>query len=484
MKKSLYKKFTLTFLAIVLSGFLLLGSLVLVFAGQYWMDNNKKELLLQAGTVAGMIQTGAQVYGGTQLNRYAYQIATVVAGAADCQMLVVNAEGQPVACVGEYVNENTLTPRWVIEFADRSGTVVGTLDGVLDTQCLVAAAPIFVNGGCVGVAYAASPMGQVGAFTRQLLQLLLVAALVVAVLLVVAAYAMASAMVRPLQEMSQAAECLARGDFSRRIAVTRQDEIGQLADAFNRMTLSLEAGEKMRKGFVANVSHELKSPMTTIGGFVNAILDGTVDAAQQQEYLGIIGDEVKRLSRLVNTMLNLAKLESGETVLHPALWDLTESAIHAALMFEPAITQKQLTLAGLEELPRLPAVVDPDLMEQVVFNLMDNAVKYTPPGGTITMSGRVEEGKLIFCLRNTGDGIAEQDLPFVFDRFYKVDRSRGADRNSLGLGLYLVKTIVMLHHGSITVRSVQHAFCEFELQLNAAPVTMPNAAAQPPERSN
>ena len=267
--------------------------------------------------------------------------------------------------------------------------------------------------------------------------------------------------------MSDAAKCLAKGDFSKHIEVHREDEIGQLADAFNHMTLSLEAGEKMRRGFVANVSHELKTPMTTISGFVDGVLDGTIPQEKQQEYLGIVSQEVKRLSRLVNTMLNLSKLESGEIRLHPVGMNVTETVFQIAFLFEQRIEEKQLALSGLEELPPLPVQADVDLLYQALYNLLDNAVKYTPEKGSIHINGSLHSGSIHFYIRNSGEGIAEEDLPFVFDRFYKVDQSRGTDKNSLGLGLYLVKTIVNLHHGTITVRSMPHSYCEFELVLPA-----------------
>jgi signal transduction histidine kinase len=196
------------------------------------------------------------------------------------------------------------------------------------------------------------------------------------------------------------------------------------------------------------------------------MLDGTIPAHEQKKYLQIVSDEIKRLSRLVNTMLNLSKLESGEIALHPVSVDLSEMLCHTAFVFEQPIESKKITLEGLETLPDLTLTADRDLLHQVIYNLMENAVKYTPQEGCIRVGGWCEEGKVHVTIYNSGDGIDQADLPFLFDRFYKVDQSRGADKNSLGLGLYLVKTIVSLHGGQITVRSAKGSFCQFELEFN------------------
>ena len=465
MKHSLYKKFYVTFLSVVLSGFFLLGSMILVFSGNYMMAQNKGQLLSQSQTVSQQIAAASLQLGNQKLTQYAEQIAEMFSKATNSHLLVANQEGVVIANSGVSLSEPQIPNENFTRFRVQSGTFSGNLGGVLPVNCAIAAAPVLANGNCIGVVYSVLPLQTIGAFLRDLLQMLILAAIVTALLVGFGAYFMASALVRPLSQMSKAAKSLARGDFSGRITHFRKDEIGQLAQSFNQMTLSLEAGEKMRHGFVANVSHELKTPMTTISGFVDGMLDGTIPKSEHPKYLAIVGGEVKRLSRLVNTMLNLSKLESGETPLHPVPFDLKESVLQTLFMFETPITAKEIQVEGLEEFPCLPIVADGDLLHQAVYNLIENSVKYTPNGGTVTLKGWQEKNNVYFCLRNTGEGIDSDHLPFVFDRFYKVDQSRGADKNSLGLGLYLVKTIVSLHGGQITVRSAQGSFCEFELSL-------------------
>ncbi|MBR3844787.1 MAG: HAMP domain-containing protein, partial [Clostridia bacterium] len=268
MKKSLYKKFYITFLTVALAGFFLLGSIVLAFSGNYFMGQNKTRLLSQSQTVAAQIQQGALQLNNHRLSQYTAQLAAMFSDATNTQILVVNTKGEPVANTGVTLQKPTVATENLTPYRTQSSVFSGNLGGVLQGNCAIAAVPVTVGGQWAGVVYSILPLGTLGGFLWDLLQLLLIAAFLTAILVAFGAYFMASALVRPLSQMSKAAKCLARGDFSQRIANNREDEIGQLAEAFNQMTLSLEAGEKMRHGFVANVSHELKTPMTTISGFV------------------------------------------------------------------------------------------------------------------------------------------------------------------------------------------------------------------------
>ncbi len=465
MKKSLYKKFYITFLTVVLAGGFLLSSMVLVFTGNYMTEQHKSRLLSQSQTLAFQIGQGSVQMNPHHLSQYTNHLSYMFSDTTQSYILVVNNQGEVLTNTGLTLAEPTIPPQYLERFLHQSSVFTGNMKGMLSSDCAVGTAPIELNGNPVGVVFSVMPLNTVGDFLWDILQMLFLAALLSVILVSFGAYAMASALVKPLTQMSKAAGCLAQGDFSHRIHHHRTDEIGQLADAFNQMTLALEAGEKMRYGFVANVSHELKTPMTTISGFVDGMIDGTIPPEDHEKYLNIVSDEVKRLSRLVNTMLNLSKLESGETPLHPTPFDLRETVLQAMFMFETTLEEKNIQIQGLEEFPSLPLTADKDLTHQAIYNLVENSVKYTPCGGEITITGAPEKGQIRFCIRNTGEGIEPEHLPFVFDRFYKVDQSRSHDKNSLGLGLYLVKTIVSLHHGQITVRSRKQDFCEFEMVL-------------------
>ena len=265
--------------------------------------------------------------------------------------------------------------------------------------------------------------------------------------------------------MSEAAKAMAKGDFSKRIPVTSDDEIGELAVSFNMMTNSLSRLESMRKSFVGDVSHELKTPMTTISGFIDGILDGTIKPGQQEYYLNVVSQEVKRLSRLVNGMLNMARLESGQFEIKPEKFDFYELLCTIVISQEQRIEKSELDIEGLDNIESTMLSADKDLIYQVVYNLVDNAIKFTNKGGKINFETISTKDNVEFIITNTGKGIPEKELPFVFERFYKVDKSRSDIKNSTGLGLYLVRMIVSAHKGNVSVTSKENEFTQFKVIL-------------------
>ena len=272
-------------------------------------------------------------------------------------------------------------------------------------------------------------------------------------------------LVKPLRQMSAAAKSFGDGDFSIRVPVTSNDEIGQLATAFNNMADSLSGSESMNRSFVANVSHELKTPMTTIAGFIDGILDGTIPPERQSHYLHIVSDEVKRLSRLVRTMLNLSRIDNGELKLRPNDFDISETVLSTVLTFEKSIDEKKIDIRGLDTLQPMQVHGDEDLLHQVVYNLVENAVKFTNTEGYISFNVSDSIDRIVVTIENSGSGIQSDELPLVFEKFYKTDKSRSQDKNGMGLGLYLVRTIIKLHGGDISVSSVVNEYTRFSFYI-------------------
>ena len=259
----------------------------------------------------------------------------------------------------------------------------------------------------------------------------------------------------PLNEMARAARRFAHGDFSVRVAVpARNDEISELSQAFNGMADAMGKSETRRRELIANVSHELKTPMTVISGFADGILDGTIPPEAERKYLGVIVSETRRLSRLVRSLLDMSQLNSPEAIeTRGASFDIAE-LIRVTLvgMF------MKLESKGLEvipELPEEPVIVqgDKDSMTQVVYNLLDNAMKFSRPSSEIRIALWKQGDRAFVSIENEGNTIPEDELPFIFDRFHKTDRSRALDREGMGLGLYIVKTILDHHNEDIYVVS-------------------------------
>jgi len=262
---------------------------------------------------------------------------------------------------------------------------------------------------------------------------------------------------RPLRDMAKVANAFAHGNLKARVKLDDDYsmEMEELALAFNNMALSLQKSEYQRQEFVANVSHELKTPMTTISGYIDGILDGTIPDHRRDYYLQIVSDETKRLSRLVRSMLDISQLQKEEGIpeekkMH---FDLEECAGQVLITFEKKINDKGLDVDV--DFPEHPVctIANRDYVTQVIYNLLDNAVKFCPEGGTLGLKIREGGSKAYISISNTGDTIPPEELSLVFDRFHKLDKSRSKNRDGWGLGLYIVKTIVCSHGEDISVSS-------------------------------
>ena len=310
--------------------------------------------------------------------------------------------------------------------------------------------------------------------STQTLVLILLVTLVVALII---SFILSQHMTRPLKAIAAAAKEFAAGNFEVRVPEdNRCYEIDELAVSFNNMARDLDQLEELTRGFISNVSHEFKTPMTTIGGFVDGMIDGTIPADQRDKYLHIIAEETRRLSRMVGRMLDAAKIQSGELLINPAPMDFSAMTTQILLSFEQKIEKKQLDVC-CELDDRLIVMGDRDHLYRAVYNLVDNAVKFINEGGRLCLRAHPEGEFCAFSISNTGTGISSDDLPHIFDRFYKADRSRSMDKTGAGLGLYIVKNIINLHGGEISVRS-DGGETEFEFTLPLAPPQLPNAKQQ------
>lgn len=271
-----------------------------------------------------------------------------------------------------------------------------------------------------------------------------------------------SRMVKPLQEMAKVAHAYGRGDFSVKIHSKRKDEIGQLAVAFNTMSSDLALLEDSRKSFTANVSHELKTPMTSIAGFVDGILDGTIPAKDEKKYLRIVSKEIQRLAKLVHSMLNLSRIEAGEISLEYSSVSVDALILSILLTFENRIKEKQLQITGLDDI-NICLNVDSDLIYQVLYNLIENAVKFVNVGGEIRFSFSNSPTEVQISIYNTGEGLTEEERLRIFNRFYKTDASRSLDRTGVGLGLNIVQKIMYLHDGTVEVESEKGKYTQFQV---------------------
>ena len=295
----------------------------------------------------------------------------------------------------------------------------------------------------------------------------MLAALAAGALMVLAA---SRYLTRPLKQMANAAERFARGDFTERVRVRagRRDEIATLANAFNGMADDLERLEITRREFVANVSHELRSPLTSMQGFINGILDGTVPPEQREHYLGIVLDETRRLNKLITTLLDLSSIESGKAALSRRAFDVNELILRVVARQEAELTRLNADVEICFERETCMVNADPDRIEQVVINLISNAMKYLgEKDGKLTLATSSAEGRVTVSVSDNGPGIAPEDLPHVFERFYMGDKAHTSGKGT-GLGLSICKSIIEQHGHRIEALSEPGQGACFRFTLDAA----------------
>ena len=279
------------------------------------------------------------------------------------------------------------------------------------------------------------------------------AALLALVMGTILAFFLARSQIRPLNEIKSAVKEFTKGDLTRRVNVHCGGELEELGDSINRMAEELSRLEDSRRSFVANVSHELRSPLTCMRGYVQAMQDGVIGEEDMPRYLQIVRDETDRLTELVRDLLDLSRLESGNFPLTLAPFDINELARRNLINFEPRINEKRIEVsADLSEGPLL-VMGDASRINQVVSNIIDNAVKFLPgSGGVLTVRTRREGKKARVTILNNGPDIPEADLPFIFERFYKAEKAHTSGQGT-GLGLSICQRIMNQHGGEIRVRS-------------------------------
>ncbi len=487
MQRSLFSKYLKVTMIIVLSSFVVLGTVMMVTFSEY-TKNDKRRLLTQSAASAAAVAEATFLQGGTSSPQDAgnIQLLALILQTfslnIDADIFLADGDGRVI--LGAYANSELHVgssfeppesiPAEAVQrcLADGSYTASGRNNGVYPEAYYVVGVPFNRLGSPAsgaGAVFAAMNASSMTEYQFDAFQMFLIAALVAFVVAFVVVGVSAYRLVKPLRLMSSAAKALGKGDFSVRVPVDSADEIGQLALSFNNMANSLASSESMNRSFVANVSHELKTPMTTIAGFIDGILDGTIPADRRDHYLSVVSVEVKRLSRLVQTMLNLSRIDNGELKLHPSDFDLSQTVLSTVLTFEKSVDERRLDIRGLDTLTPHTVHGDEDLLHQVVYNLVENAVKFTNEGGFISFTVSDSIDRVELAIENSGAGIPPDELPLIFEKFYKADKSRSVDKNGMGLGLYLVRTIVKLHGGDITVSSVEGEYTRFSFYIPKPP---------------
>ena len=390
---------------------------------------------------------------------------TVASQVSGADAVICNSSGALVLCSdaplgcehqGWVINDQSFISRVYQEGVVES---TGLIQGLYTDARYMVAVPIQMpSGQRMGIVLVSSPLTSTLVVLKGLSEIYMTVSVLVVLVAVVIMTILTRKQSTPLREMAKTASAFGHGDLNARVQVADDctTEIQELALAFNNMASSLQKSEYQRQEFVANVSHELKTPMTTIGGYVDGIMDGTIPPEKHRHYMQIVSDETKRLSRLVRSMLEISRLQDqGGIPEHKKnRFDITECAGRVLITFEQKINNKGLNVAVDMPEHSVYTFANEDAITQVIYNLVDNAVKFCPSGGQLGLQVREGSNKVYISISNDGQTIPPEELPLVFDRFHKLDKSRSQNRDGWGLGLYIVKTIVCSHGEDISVSSM------------------------------
>lgn len=481
MSRSFFSKYMAAFALIILISFVLLAAIIGSILGDYAIENIRADVKNSVRTAARMFEFTYSSYGkGMTFEAYIREaqkpflkamLSSTSGRVEQIVIIVTNAQGQIIMATPTSTQEVDMSKRFSDEVmsALASGQMYladGKLNGLFGERHIVSGLRIMNNNEMCGAVFSCSSAVNEEALVSVMNRTVILACLLVMLAACIAVYCISNKMTEPLRNMTIAAREYGRGKLDTRVNITGKDEIAELGNAFNSMADSIEETEKMRNSFLANVSHDLRTPMTTIAGFVDGMISGAIPPDKQPEYLEIVSSEVHRLSRLVSEILDVSRLESGERKLTETRFDVCEMARLVLISFEQKIEDKKLDVDFSSEEDSMEVLGDSDATHQILYNLVDNAIKFSCEGGALRIGiKRKTPVSVEISVYNEGEGIDPEELPYIFERFYKSDKSRGLDKNGVGLGLYIVKTIIEAMKQTICVESEKGQFCEFRFTL-------------------
>ena len=461
---------------IVVVALIVLGLMMIVFTASQWWNEKTNAL---SGNATMIVETVQTLYAEDEFEKEDnfndfVETLRMVSAATDSDFFLVGENGRVIACkdcgrirkksdceyhAGLHITDDFLEKAMTRGFMDYVGNdIFGIGKFVVATS--VDDDP--THGVVFGVEDAITGLLPYVLSILKIFFFSLIAALVLSFIII---FFFSRGITTPLNEMEEVTKHFAKGEFQHRANENyKKGYLSEFAKGLNQMADELAIEEEAQRSFIANVSHELKTPMTTISGFIDGILDGTIPPEREREYLTIVSREVKRLSRIVVSMLNLSKIEAGEVNLSPIRYDISAQIFETLLPFEQVIEQKHIHVVGFESMGTVTVNADRDLLQQVIYNLLDNAVKFTPDGGTISIRAKNTLTETYVSIRNTGS-VNPNELSRIFERFYKVDKSRSFDIKGVGLGLYIVKTIVNMHDGEIKASGKEGEYVQFAFRI-------------------
>jgi len=472
MFRSIFKKLIMTYFIIILTTLSALSLFLTGFFMDYTFNVRTGHLIREAKALNEYIESFAF---GRISKEYLYSHFRVIDRFLNTSIWITDELGYiwlPYSPLGEQEAvwvEQKLSDE---EFGQviRGGTIVktGRFGNRFPNPVLTVGVPLTIAGEIRGGIFLHSPVDGIRRTLSDVNANLWRASLLSALVSIFLVYWIAKAISKPLIQINDISRELALGNFKQRVKVSSKDEIGQLAVNFNAMADSLEKLEQMRKNFVANVSHELRSPLTSIVGYIQGVIDKTIQPEDQVKYLAVALDESKRMNKLINDLLDLAHIESGQFPLNVSIFDINEKLRRALIAKEDMINRDMQRVEIHFEEEQCFVEADPDRIEQVIQNLVDNAIKFNKPGGRLFLKVWKHSGLVYVKIEDEGKGIPKEETAMIWDRFYQIEKSRSSRHEGTGLGLSIVKKIIEQHNQNIWVNSVVDEKTAFIFSLKSA----------------
>lgn len=480
MFKSTFAKYLTAFVLIILISFLMLSGLITSMIKSYVNEEKENSLLATSNAIVAGIRDSEGLDKAVIFQRYV--VSTLLKIDSELEVIIAGKNGEILlTSLTDLKDESgnrlpdisqthgSVNMSLFDAMSDVNGESYlvhhGNIGGIVGESHIACAKEITASGEVRGYVISFSSTANEDRLLSITRRAVINSSAWVMLAAVIAIYFITERIIHPLRNMTSAAKQFAKGDFESRVSVYGEDEVSELGRAFNHMAESLENLEKMRNSFLASVSHDLRTPMTTISGFIDGITSGAIPSEKHDYYLNIISVEVHRLSRLVSELLDVSRLESGDRKFEFVDFDVAEVARLILISFENKIDEKHLDVEFDVEEDYMSAHADKDAVYQVLYNLCHNAIKFSGDGGKFKIGMVKKDGRIEVSVFNEGQVIPAEDIPMIFERFYKSDKSRGLDKSGVGLGLYICKTIIDAHGEQISVESKEGYGTEFRFTL-------------------
>lgn len=465
---SIFRKQFIFYTGSLVISFVLLGTGLTQAFGSYFVGQ-RKDMLIEQGEKISKVFEQAYYFGGIYNKDKLNSEIVILDDYLDASFIYLDNSYKIL------IVSNDISTTWLGQTLDleeiktaMDGKIIyfqGNMGGIFKKPVFTVGYPIVVEGHTLGVIFMNSPLTELQQTMRDGYKIILMFMFIAVIIGFILIYISSKKISQPLLEMNKVAKIISNGDFEKRVTIRCTDEIGQLADSLNEMAESLYKQEQRRREFVSNISHDLRSPLTSMRGFLQAIIDGTIPPEKQQHYLNIVLDESERLAVLANNILDINKLEEPGSKLNLVDFDLNELIRKTMSSFESRVLEKSINInvTFSEEITIVNA--DYEKIQRVIYNLVDNAIKFTDLNGEISIITKLKDKKVYVTVKDNGRGISFEDQKRIFDRFYKVDASRGEDKKGSGLGLSIVKEFIKAHGENISLKSEINQGCEFVFTL-------------------